>query len=181
MRIDFRTFTVKNTVYAIRSAKEADAVQLPDLRSRIDGETEHMDRESGEAPIDESGFAALIEADTASPVNLFAVAEIEGKLVGYARCEGRPLKRFAHRAELGLGVLRDYWGLGIGSALLESLLEHAGAVGLTKLTLSVVETNVSAIRLYGKYGFEKEGVLQRDRIHADGRFYATVLMGRFRG
>nr|WP_306437523.1 GNAT family N-acetyltransferase [Saccharibacillus sp. O23] len=171
----------EKTRYIIRYAEARDAAELSELRVRIDGETEHMDREAGEALIDERGFAELIEADRSSPVRLFLVAEADDRLVGYARCEAGSLRRFAHRAEFGVCVLRDYWGCGIGSSLLRAVLEWADAgETIAKIQLSVVATNESAIRLYRKYGFEIEGVLRNDRIHADGRFYDTVLMGRFR-
>ncbi len=167
--------------YSVRFARPRDAAELSELRVRIDGETEHMDREAGEAPIDERGFVELIEADGSSPTRLFLVAEADGRLVGYARCEAGSLRRFAHRAEFGVCVLRDYWGCGIGSSLLRAVLEWADAgAEIVKIQLSVVATNESAIRLYRRHGFEIEGVLRKDRVHADGLFYDTVLMGRFR-
>lgn len=168
-------------MYTVRVAELRDAAELSELRVRIDGETEHMDREAGEARIDERGFAELIEADRNSPVRLFLVAESGGRLVGYARCEAGSLRRFAHRAEFGVCVLRDYWGCGIGSSLLRAVLEWSDAgERIAKIQLSVVATNESAIRLYRRHGFEIEGVLRKDRVHADGLFYDTVLMGRFR-
>nr|WP_250857786.1 hypothetical protein [Oceanirhabdus seepicola] len=35
-----------------------------------------------------------------------------------------------------------------------------------------------AIQLYKKYGFVEEGLLIKDRIHKDGNYYNTVIMGR---
>ncbi|KAA2302343.1 GNAT family N-acetyltransferase, partial [Clostridioides difficile] len=34
--------------------------------------------------------------------------------------------------------------------------------------------------LYQKSGFEIEGILKKDRRHADGQYYDTIMMGRFR-
>lgn len=64
--------------------------------------------------------------------------------------------------------------------MLESILIWADSVGIEKTTLSVVETNTNAIRLYKSFGFIEEGRLIKDRIHRDGRYYNTVLMGRFK-
>jgi hypothetical protein len=97
-------FNVKELNYTIRSAFERDAKYLSELRLQIDGETENMDREKGEAFIDQAGFEKIIETDTNHPRNLFLVAEVDGRLVGYSRCEGFDLKRFSHKLEFGLGV-----------------------------------------------------------------------------
>ena len=48
-----------------------------------------------------------------------------------------------------------------------------------KISLTVVETNIKAINLYKKYGFIEEGVLRNDRLHKDGSYYNTIIMGRF--
>jgi hypothetical protein len=37
-----------------------------------------------------------------------------------------------------------------------------------------------AITLYHKLSFEIEGVLKKDRRHADGKYYNTILMGRWK-
>jgi len=50
---------------------------------------------------------------------------------------------------------------------------------MKKMTLNVLETNKKAIDLYTKFGFEIEGVLKNDKLLSDGKFYDTVVMGRF--
>ncbi len=42
----------------------------------------------------------------------------------------------------------------------------------------MVQTNIKAIQLYKRYGFVEEGLLINDRIHKDGNYYNTVVMGR---
>jgi RimJ/RimL family protein N-acetyltransferase len=154
---------------------------LSEVRLQIDGETENMDREQGEAYIDEEGFKQLIKDDTASSFNLFLVCEANGRIVGYSRCEGSTLKRLSHKVEFGVCVLKDFWGYGIGTNLLKESIKWADANNLKKITLNVLETNEKAILLYKKYGFEKEGVLKKDKLLSDGNYYNTVLMGRVKG
>ncbi|WP_442852677.1 hypothetical protein [Bacillus sp. J33] len=55
---------------------------------QIDGETENLDREKGEAYIDESSFKRIIKYDAESFTNLFLVAEVAERIVGFSRCEG---------------------------------------------------------------------------------------------
>ncbi|UQZ36409.1 GNAT family N-acetyltransferase [Paenibacillus sp. PK3_47] len=180
MIIHPKEYEVKGLRYMIRSARAEDAEQLPAVRLQIDGETENMDREPGEAFIDMSGFEELIRKDTESKRNIFLVAEVLGRICGYSRCQGNELKRFAHKAEFGVGVLQEFWGYGIGSHLLQESIEWADNSGITRLTLNVLERNESAIRLYSKQGFEQEGILHKDKRLADGKYYNTILMARLK-
>lgn len=180
MLISQRCFTSGDFTYTIRNAKETDAKTLSGLRLRIDGETEHMDREPGEAYMDEAAFQVLIREDAEQPHNLFLVAEADGVLVGFSRCQGSTLKRFSHRVEFGVCVLKAYWGHGIGKALLAQSVVWADETGIKKMMLSVLETNTKAIALYERFGFKAEGTLSKDRLLSDGEYYGTVIMGRVR-
>ncbi|MFE1630606.1 GNAT family N-acetyltransferase [Brevibacillus reuszeri] len=179
MVVDKQEFEVNGLPYTIRSASIADAGELSALRVQIDGETENMDREPGEAFIDVPGFERIILTDTESPRNLFLVAVVHNRIVGFSRCEGINLKRFAHKVEFGVCVLKEFWGHGIGKNLLKQSIKWADAAGIKKMTLSVVETNEKAIDLYKRLGFEIEGILKNDRILADGNYYNAIIMGRF--
>ena len=178
MLVESRKYETNGLFYTIRPAEPADAQALSELRLLIDGETEHMDRERGEAYLDEAAFARLIREDAALSRNLFLVAEAGGKLAGFSRCQGSTLKRFSHRVEFGVCVCRACWGYGIGKALLQQSVSWADETGVRKMMLSVLETNVNAIALYERFGFAVEGVLQKDRLLSDGTYYATIVMGR---
>lgn len=180
MRIDAQVVENNGLCYTVRSAVPEDAGLLSALRLKVDGETENLDRVPGEGYIDPGGFAALIAADTDHRRKLCLVADVGGRLAGFARCEGSELQRLAHRAEFGVGVLQEFWGYGIGRSLLQEVVRWADREGLEKLNLQVLETNHKAIRLYESLGFEVEGILRRDKRLADGQFYNTVVMGRLR-
>jgi ribosomal protein S18 acetylase RimI-like enzyme len=70
-------------------------------------------------------------------------------------------------------------GQGLGSALLDTLIEHASGV-VRQVRLGVVDTNASAIRLYQKHGFEAYGREVRALKTAAG-YFDEVLMVRFFG
>ncbi|MET3195689.1 GNAT family N-acetyltransferase [Bacillus sp. OAE603] len=181
MIVNKKDFYIQNLRYTVRSAIEKDAKNLSEVRLQIDGETENLDREKGEAYIDESGFKLIIKDDTESISNLFLVAEVNERIVGFSRCEGNKLKRTSHKVEFGVCVLKEYWGYSIGKNLLNESINWADLNGIKKITLTVLETNDKAIMLYKKYGFEVEGVLKQDKILSDGNYYNTILMGRFNG
>jgi hypothetical protein len=109
-----KEYAINHLHYIIRSANEEDAQCLFEVRVQIDGETENMDREAGEAYIDEAGFKKIIHDDTESDRSLFLVAEVNGRIAGFSRCEGSKLNRSAHKVELGVCVLKEYWGYGMG-------------------------------------------------------------------
>ncbi|WFR55528.1 GNAT family N-acetyltransferase [Anaerocolumna sp. AGMB13025] len=180
MIIISKDFNSEGFSYCIRSAKESDARELSELRVQIDGETENLDRESGEGFIDEAGFGQLIVEDSNSLKNLFLVAETQGKIVGFSRCEGSVLKRLSHKVEFGICILLAYQGYGIGKHLLSETVSWADSNDIEKISLLVLETNERAIRLYQKHGFEIEGILRKDKRLSDGNFYNTIVMGRLK-
>jgi ribosomal protein S18 acetylase RimI-like enzyme len=176
--IDSKEFTIHGLRYSIRSAIEKDANNLSKVRVQIDGETENLDREQGEAYIDESGFKKVIKEDTERSNHLFLIAEVNDRIVGFCRCEGDQLRRSTHKVEFGVCVLKDYWGYGIGRKLLEQSIHWADENGIKKISLKVLETNDKAIKLYQEYGFEVEGTLKYDKRLSDGKYYNTILMAR---
>ena len=86
------------------------------------------------------------------------LAEVDGKAAGTAgiSCVGRR-EKLKHRAEFGLGIDREYWGLGIGRALIKACIECAKTAGYAQLELDVTAENERAIALYKSEGFVEFG------------------------
>lgn len=179
MIIKHSHYQIRGVSYNVRSATEEDAEALSRVRLQIDGETEYLDREKGEAYIDERGFKEIIKEDSESTNHIFLVAEVNGRIAGFSRCEGSRLKRTSHHVEFGVGVLKEFWGFGIGKALLNESVKWADSNDIRKVSLSVIDTNEKAIKLYKDHGFEVEGVLKEDKLLSDGNYYHTILMARF--
>ncbi|WP_002147424.1 GNAT family N-acetyltransferase [Bacillus cereus] len=179
MIIKEQEFHINGLDYTIRSATFQDADQLSEIRVQIDGETENMDREAGEGLIDTEGFQKIIKTDSEKMKNLFLVAEVHNRIVGFSRCEGSDLKRLSHKVEFGVCILKEFWGYGIGKSLLQQSINWADENEVKKIALQVLETNEKAIQLYKKLEFEVEGVLKNDKRLSDGKYYNTVIMGRF--
>lgn len=62
--------------------------------------------------------------------------------------------------------------------MLEKCLLVSEEVGLEKVALSVMENNLSAIKLYETLGFVREGVLVKDK-KVNNIYYNTLLMARW--
>lgn len=67
-----------------------------------------------------------------------------------------------------MGIAKEYRGAGAGSWFMQSLVEEARQRGDHEMVLEVIEQNVSAVRLYQKYGFEiirrLIGLIRRDAV-----------------
>jgi RimJ/RimL family protein N-acetyltransferase len=100
------------------------------------------------------------------------------RVVGW--CDVFPEKnpRQNHRGGLGMGLLPEFRGQGLGSKLLSAVLDHAKKFGLEKVELNVYTSNTSAIALYKKFGFEQEGLIKKYR-KLDGRYFDCLAMGKF--
>jgi ribosomal protein S18 acetylase RimI-like enzyme len=103
------------------------------------------------------------------------VAVSAGEVVGW--CDVTPKERpiHAHVGVLGMGLLPQFRGQGIGTELIRRSLAAARAFGFHRVELTVRENNTGAIGLYKKVGFEIEG-RQRDAIQVDGVYENLILM-----
>ena len=109
---------------------------------------------------------------------LYAKAVLNGKIIGTLNFSAPSRKRVAHRGMLGLTILKKYWGLGVGSNLMEYFLQWVlKNRQISKIDLEVKEDNVRAIKLYLKYGFKIEGRITKG-ILIDSKFYDIYYMGK---
>ena len=88
--------------------------------------------------------------------NVYVVIAVDddGRITGDASLERGP-RRLSHAAELGISTLKEFWGQGIGSRLMEEMIAYAKENGITKINLRVRADNERAKALYKKFGFEK--------------------------
>lgn len=99
------------------------------------------------------------------------VAELDSIVMGYAI-----MSTGAGEAHvLNLCVAEEYRCRGIGSQLLEHLLEFARGLGVIDVFLEVRPSNTSAIRLYQSLGFAQIGVRRGYYQAMEGREDAVVL------
>ena len=76
-----------------------------------------------------------------------------------------------------MSVRKQYWGLGIGSLMLDTLIAWAQDTQIVKkINLRVRTDNQRAIRLYERKGFVIEGT-SRKEILLDGSYFDHHWMG----
>jgi ribosomal protein S18 acetylase RimI-like enzyme len=136
----------------------------------------------------EGRYLALLQAPSLSRTRKFVLDSLKSgaihlvvldgsDVVGW--CDVRPKSAATqrHSAVLGMGLLGEYRGLGIGSRLLAAALELARERGFRRIELVVRTDNEVALRLYRRYGFQTEGTLHR-YLNVDGVDHDALLMAR---
>jgi len=102
------------------------------------------------------------------------VAVIDGEVVGVIGLHTSSRPRVNHRAEIGMMVRDDWQGKGIGTAMMQAVVDLADRwLNLTRIELTVFTDN----EIYRKFGFEIEGTLRKYAFR-DGEFVDTYAMAR---
>jgi ribosomal protein S18 acetylase RimI-like enzyme len=79
--------------------------------------------------------------------------------------------------EIGMAIVREWRGRGVGTALLSAAIDSARKRGLHKLSLSVFAHNAAGIALYRKLGFVEEGRRVKQYRRASGELWDAIDMG----
>lgn len=134
----------------------------------------------------ERRYLALLQAPALEDVQAFVtqglrdgvarvVAKAGGRVVGWCDIQPGWPDTVRHRGSLGMGVLPEFRGQGIGWRLLESCLNLAHQAGITRVELETRSDNEPALRLYLRMGFETEGIKRRGMC-VDGEYQQTTVM-----
>ena len=110
---------------------------------------------------------------------LALVVEVDERMAACGGAWKQECKRFAHHAELGLTVLQEFWGQGIGRRLMEAIVDWGRRQGLHKIYLKVHADNDRAIQLYQSMGFVEEGRLKDDVARRTGGYCDTIVMAKY--
>lgn len=176
-----RTITARTGQhFTLRTARPEDAAALLAYIRPVAGETEFFILEPDEFPETEEQERKWIQDHLDHPGQIVLLAEASGTIIGNVSFENGPRRRVAHRGSLGIAVVKDWRGRGVGTALLETLLEWATANPLIeRVCLEVFATNDTAIRLYKRLGFVEEGLRPKDIKRGPGQYVDTMAMGKW--
>ena len=107
------------------------------------------------------------------------IAVIEGKIAGIVDVgrDKRGRSRTKHVTQLGISVRKQFRGLGLGRALLKTIITEVRQKleGIKMITLEVYSENERAINLYKSEGFEEYGRLRKG-VYYRGRYIDGVKM-----
>ncbi len=166
--------------FTIRCAQPDDAANLLAYVRSVAHETGFFIIQPDEFPATEEQERQWIQEHLDNPGKLVLAAEVGGAIVGCLSFDGGNYRRTAHTGTFGISIRQDWRGRGIGTAMLEILLDWAAANPLIeKVELGVFSTNTRAIGLYRRLGFVEEGRRAKEIKIEPGRYVDEVLMGRF--
>ena len=180
MRFEAREITLRDgRICTLRLAHPDDSAALIEYMIRTAGETEFVLRYPDEISYTEEQERELLSNILNDPGQVMMVGIVDGKLAGNCAVSGNGIRRKTrHRCSLAITLYREYWGLGIGTAMIGYLAELAAQIGYEQIDLEVVADNTRAQALYRKCGFAESGRKLRALKFDDGTYHDEILMTR---
>lgn len=161
--------------YTVRQLLAKEVPRFLLVAQRIDQETDFL----ANTPNDPKPNFMHVMGMVKSGHQIIFVAEENGQIIGHLGGfwrRGRK-ERLQHNMTVGLAVLKEHWGRGIGTAMMEAFEEWAAANGVHRIGLEVMAHNKAARALYTKMGYEVEG-LKRHSICVNGEYVDEYLMSK---
>lgn len=166
-----------NRTLLIREAMAEDAAAVLDYVHGVSGESDYLTFGPGEFEHTLAEEEQFLHHFHESHNQIMLLGLLGDEIASVLSFSAGRRARVRHFGEFGISVREVYWGLGIGSLMLDALIAWARATGvITKINLSVRTDNARAIALYERKGFTIEGTIRR-AIFMDDRYYDNDWMG----
>jgi RimJ/RimL family protein N-acetyltransferase len=163
----------------IKEATGADAKAVLAVSQQLGEETDFLLMDESGLALPEALLAEQLDAIYERDDYLLLLAFDQEQLIAMASVKGHEEWQLAHVGEIGISILKDYWGLGLGSLLIEESLDWVVEVGeLTRIELTVQARNLRAIHLYKKFGFLTEGCMKEAVQTREGQKVDVLMMAR---
>ncbi|MFT3734043.1 MAG: GNAT family N-acetyltransferase [Rhodocyclaceae bacterium] len=99
----------------------------------------------------------------------------EERVVGFCDVVRMRMDALRHGGVIGIGLLPEWRGRGIGRKLMTHTINAAWAAGFTRIELDVLQNNQRGMRLYESLGFRHEG-RRVAAICIDGQYQDSLVM-----
>jgi ribosomal protein S18 acetylase RimI-like enzyme len=160
----------------IRECTADDAENLTRCILQYISESEHIPLTLEEFDTSMEYRTRWIESFRNEENSLMLVVIHNDLIIGNMDIRGGHRKRFRHTGITGMGLRKEWRGIGLGSLLLDSAIEWAkNNPSLEILWMQVYATNEAGIKLYEKKGFVQMG-MQPDFIKLDDNTYVNNLI-----
>jgi RimJ/RimL family protein N-acetyltransferase len=159
--------------FIVREANDTDAAAIKNIVNSVAPEKYFVVPESSR-----EDWNKTIE-EIKNRKGLTAVAQVNEETVGIAYLVRGKFDKNSHVGFLGISILKKFRGIGIGTAMMNYLIEWAkDQEEPEKISLIVFSTNKVAISLYRKFGFKIEGVSKK-QYKIEGEYIDEITMGKF--
>ncbi len=143
-------------------------IALPKDAKEIIAFTKIIGAETDNLTFDGRGINSTVEASMQyikaiqeSPNCVFLVAKDGSEIIGTASYNTFSGERKCHRGEFAISVQKKYWNKGVGTRLLDAIINFAKNNAKAEIiSLEVRSDNAAAIHLYKKFGFVKIGTFK---------------------
>lgn len=160
----------------LRRPKEEDAEAMIEYLNIVGGESDNLLFGKNEFRLTADQEKEYIKSINDNENSLMLLGIINNKIISVSQVSASNRKRIAHNSELAISVKKEYWGMGIGTTIMESLIDFARSSNTIKtISLGVKGSNKKAQHLYEKLGFEKVGV-HKNFFNIDGNYDDEILM-----
>lgn len=179
MRYTEKEIPLKNGKTALfRSPGKADAEEMVQYLRTTAGETDFLLRYPEECTMTTEQEESFLQQVCDSPSEIMIVCLVDGKIAGNCQLSLKTKLKNRHRGTVGIALLRDYWNLGIGTAMFQEMIAIARSHCLTQLELEFVEGNERARQLYEKMGFSVVSAIPNAIRLKDGTMRKEYYMVR---
>ena len=137
----------------LRATKAEDAAEMIAYLQKTSEETPFLLRDPSEPLISAEQEEKYLNGILASDNNLMIVCEIDGRIAGNCQISFNSRIKKRHRASVAIAILKEYWALGIGTAMFKEMIMAAKGRQIMQLELEFIEGNDRAKHLYEKMGF----------------------------
>ena len=163
-------------VLILRKSTEEDAESMIEYLNIVGGESDNLLFGKNEFRLTVEQEREYIKNINENNNALMLLGIIDNQIVSVSQVSATNRKRIAHNSELAISVKKEYWGMGIGTTVMEVLIDFAKNHETIKtISLGVKASNKKAQHLYEKLGFEKVGV-HRNFFNIDGIYDDEILM-----
>lgn len=177
-----KEFVLKNgTKLILKSPEQSDAKMLLNQIVKTTSQTDYLLSTPNDFDEDISKEEEFISRFNESNDYLIC-AYVDGIIVGNSALKFLKHAKDKHRAKVGIAIMKEYWGLGIGSIMFDEIIDIAkNTSGIEQIELDggVIAENKRAISLYTKKGFVKTGTIPHELKLNDGTYLDGILMTLF--
>lgn len=107
-----------------------------------------------------------------------AIDRKTGKIVGLTHASFKRSGRTRHRIDCGWSLHPDYQGKGIGTKMLNYMLDYAKKKGFKRAEAEMAIVNKASWKLALKCGFKIEGTKKKALLTDDGKYVDTYIVGK---
>lgn len=178
MKFETRTIPLKDGRSAIlRPTHPDDAAEMIQYMKQISEETRFVLRTPEEVTFTLEQEQEILGHLLEDQGSVMMLAEVDGQVAGNCSINGMGFKsRIRHRCSMAIALKKDYWNLGIGTAMIHYLTDLAKEIGFEQIELDVVADNERGRMLYEKCGFVETGKHLRAMKYEDGTYADEVIM-----